>query len=400
MKRLAILDTKYSLTQVFYFASFCALMGYASVYLLDKGVSNTLIGTTLALVSIIAVVTQPMIASIIDKKHLRLQSIIILILFVTVLLSLLLYFFKMPIMLLLCVFVGIVTCMMTIQPLLNSLAFVFEKYGIEVNYGLGRGLGSAAYAFASIALGYFVEKFNASIIPLVYIIFNILLIVVVYLYVIPKNMKHESHINHDENNIQEQLSFVQFCVRYKKFMIFILGIIFVFFTHTLINNFFIQIITPIGGKESEMGIAVFLAAIVELPAMAMFNTVRQKLKCSTLLKISVVMFAVKHLITFLASNVIMIYIAQVFQMGAYAIFVPASVYYVNEVISKGDFVKGQSMVTVGITASGIIANLAGGVLLDTISVSQVLLIGMVVSVIGTVIVFLSIENEHEVQLNK
>ena len=89
----------------------------------------------------------------------------------------------------------------------------------------------------------------------------------------------------------------------------------------------------------------------------------------------------------------MIYVAQVLQIGAYAIFIPASVYYVNEVISKQDLVKGQSMVTVGITASGIIANFAGGILLDAVGVYHLLMIGVVVSVVGGLIVFGSIEKK-------
>ena len=52
------------------------------------------------------------------------------------------------------------------------------------------------------------------------------------------------------------------------------------------------------------------------------------------------------------------------------------------------------MVTVGITASGIIANLAGGILLDTIGVHDLLMIGVVVSVIGALIVFMSIEKKR------
>ena len=128
--------------------------------------------------------------------------------------------------------------MMTIQPLLNSLAFLFEKYGIEVNYGLARGLGSAAYALASAVLGYLVEDFGTSMIPLFYIIGNILLIVVVYTYVVPKNQRHVVHReeNQHEEVKQEQLSFFQFCSIYKKFMIFVVGVILVFFTHTIINK--------------------------------------------------------------------------------------------------------------------------------------------------------------------
>ena len=174
-------------------------------------------------------------------------------------------------------------------------------------------------------------------------------------------------------------------------MVFVLGTVVVFFTHTIINNFFIQILTPIGGNESSMGTAVFLAAIVELPAMGLFNVIRKKVSCTKLLKISVVLFAVKHILIFLATNMTMIYIAQTLQMGAFAIFTPASVYYVNQIISKNDSVKGQSMVTMGITASGILANITGGILLDAVGVHQVLLIGGIVSVIGAIIVMFSLE---------
>ncbi|PJI10456.1 MULTISPECIES: MFS transporter [Clostridium] len=398
MKRLLSLDIKYSLTQILYFGGFCGLMGYASVYLLDRGVSNSVIGMVLALISVISVFAQPMIASYADKnKQIELRTIIAYILVAAIILSFIIYFYKGMVPILLCLFVGISTLMITLQPLLNSLAFVFEKYGITVNYGVARGLGSAAYAIVSITLGYMVEDFGASIIPLVYIAFNIMLIIVVYVYVIPKTEQKEISIDSREEANNNELSFIDFCRTYKKFMIFILGVVAVFFTHTIINNFFIQVIKPIGGTSHEMGTAVFLAAILELPAMSLFNTVRKRVNCTTLIKISVIMFAVKHILTFLATGMVMIYIAQVFQMGAYAIFIPASVYYVNEIIDKRDSIKGQSMVTMAITGSGIIANLLGGILLDLVGVKYVLLIGSVVSVLGAFIVIAAVKNNKVIE---
>lgn len=393
MKRVLSLDIKYSLIQVLYFGAFCALMGYASVYLLSQGVSNSVIGIVLALTSVIGVITQPMIAAYADKnKQIELRTIIMVFIAVAIILSGLIYFMKGASVILLCVFVGIVTMLMTIQPLLNSIAFIFEKYGIEINYGIGRGLGSAAYAIVSFILGYMVEDFGTSVIPLVYLCLNILLIIVVYTYVVPKNLKNEIKTEVAQEQIEEkQLSFIQFTKTYKKFTIFVLGVVLVFFSHTVINNFFIQVITPINGTESQMGTAVFLAAILELPAMGMFNKIRQKIDCGTLIKISAILFAVKHTITFLATNMTMIYIAQVFQIGAYAIMIPASVYYVNEIIAKQDVNKGQSMVPMAITASGIIANLIGGILIDSIGVHQVLFIGVIISIVGAVIVLGSVE---------
>lgn len=396
MRRILSLDIKYSLTQALYFGSFCTLMGYASVFLLGKGFSNSVIGIALALISMIAVFTQPMVASFADKnQHIELRKIIAVILAIAIVLSILIYFLKEPTILLLCVFVGISTFMMTIQPLLNSLAFLFEKYGIEVNFGLARGIGSAAYALVSFVLGYLVEDFGSSQIPLIYIVFNILMLIVVYTYVIPQNEKIEVKNENTQDEEEKQLSFVEFLKKYKKFMIFVGGVVLVFFTHTIINNFFIQVITPINGTESQMGTAVFLAAILELPAMGLFNVIRSKISCTTLIKISVISFALKHGLTYLAPNMAMIYIAQALQIVSYAIFIPASVYYVNQVIAKADSIKGQSMVTMAITASGIIANLMGGILLDAIGVQSVLLIGVVISVIGAIVVILSMENKEK-----
>lgn len=394
MKKILSLDIKYSTIQVLYFGIYVSLMGYASVYLLVKGFSNSVIGIALAISSAIAIFIEPVVADFSDKnKHIELRKIVAGIVIAMAILSASILLLGKGTIILLCVFVGIATLHSILMPLLNSMAFAFERYGIEINYGLGRGLGSATYAIVSLALGYLAEKFGVDIFPIVYLAMNILLIFVVYTFIVPANERKElskEQIKEEEN----QLSFISFCKRYKKFVIFVLGLILVYFTHVIINNFFIQVITPIGGTESNMGIAVFIQAIVELPVMIFFNNIRKKFSYISLIRFAVIMFAVKHILTFMAPNIIVIYIAQAFQMLSYAILIPASVYYANQVIEKSDAIKGQSMVTIAITASGIIANLVGGLLLDIISVHNVLLIGVGISIIGALIVIFSIKNKN------
>lgn len=214
------------------------------------------------------------------------------------------------------------------------------------------------------------------------------LVFVVYSIAKPKNRKV---VKKSKTGNGKQLSLIQFAKKYRKFMILAIGCIAVSFTHTLVNNFFIQIIKPIGGTESQMGIAVFIAAMLELPAMSAFDKVREKVGCTILVKFSVIMFIVKHVITYFAPNMFFIYIAQVTQMFAYAIYTPALVYYVTKVVAIQDINKGQSTITMAIVASGIIANLIGGVLLDVISVSAVLLVGVASSIIGAGITFISLD---------
>ena len=88
--------------------------------------------------------------------------------------------------------------------------------------------------------------------------------------------------------------------------------------------------------------------------MFFFDNLRQKLTLNKLLKISAVMFVVKHALTAFAPNIMFIYIAQATQMLAYAILCPASVYLVNELVDSKDLTKGQSLVTMGQSLSGII----------------------------------------------
>lgn len=394
MKRLASIDIKYTLSQVFYFGAFSAMMGYASVYLLDKGFSNSTIGIVLSICSVLAVVLQPMLASYADKhSDVPLRKVISIVLTFLVVLIAGLVLFPLQGIILLCIIVAIFAVEQSIMPLMNSLAFSFEKYGYEVNYGLARGLGSVSYAIVSMMLGYLIDMYNPNILPIFYLIFNLLLIALMQVFVLPKTATIETNEIKQEDVKKEtrQLSLIQFCGKYKKFMIFVLGFVFVYFAHTIINNFFIQIITNVGGTTSDMGNAVFLAAMLELPTMALFTKVAQKVDCGTLIKISIIMFAVKHGITYLATNMVMIYIAQACQMFAYALFIPASVYYVNNKIDSLDAIKGQSMVTVSMTLAGVIGNLCGGILLDVVGVANVLLVSVILSILGGVIVILSTE---------
>lgn len=388
------LNIKYMASQIFYFGAFAAMMGYASVYLLHKGFSNSTIGIILSLCSILAVFMQPALASFADNhKNIEIRKIINTIVAIAIILSVALLVIPTNQTLIFILIVAIFSLETTIMPLINTLAFIFEKYGIQINFGIARGLGSVAYALTSMALGYIVEWFSPDLLPICYVVFNALLFIVVHLFVLPKNAQivDADEESETEAEVQENVSLLKFSSKYKKFIVFLLGFVLVYFAHTIINNFFIQIITNVGGNSSDMGNAVFLAAMLELPTMAYFTKLSQKVNCGTLIKASIVLFLAKHAITYLATNMVMIYIAQVLQMGAYALFIPASVYYVNCKVDNKDIVKGQSFVTTSMTMSGVFANIIGGILLDAVGVSEVLLIGVILSLIGAVIVLFTVE---------
>lgn len=121
----------------------------------------------------------------------------------------------------------------------------------------------------------------------------------------------------------------------------------------------------------------------------LYNKINQKISSNILIKLAMTMFFIKHLITFLASTISMIYLGQCFQIVAYALFIPASVYYVRENISKQDQLKGQALVTMSMTLAGIFSDLCDGFLIDLMSIKKVLLLATLFSFIGLFISFYS-----------
>ncbi|MBS5370008.1 MAG: MFS transporter [Longibaculum muris] len=385
------LDIRYACIHGFYWMLCCSMIGYASVFLLDKGFTNTTIGTVLAISNILAVFGQPAVASYMDKtSKLSLRMLISLILVVIIALSLVLCFLTGASMVMVVLTIVAFTLMLTLQPFINSLTFAFEKNGIHINFGLARGIGSVAYAVMSLILGNLVAAFSPELLPFFYVGLSLCALFFVYTFFLPG---HKDEIVHQEKETEhDQLSMGQFIKKYKTFMLLLVATVLLFFDHSVINNFFIQVVNHINGNSADMGNAIFLAAVLELPTMALFTKFQQKIGCKNMMLISAVFFSVKHVLTYFAVNMFMIYVAQVMQMLAYAVFIPASVYYVSQLVEEHDMNKGQALVTGAMTLASVFASLAGGVLLDALGVSKVLMIGAIISVLGTICMFISVED--------
>lgn len=397
------LNIKYVANQFFYFSMFASMIAFISVYLLHKGFDNATIGTVLSIMSLSTIGIQTLLANYIDKKKdVRLQDVISFLAIGIVLGSISLYF--MPIDLgILGLTILLLAVGQALMTFVNSLAFIYEKFGIHINYGIARGMGSFAYAIITIVLGQIVKATTPDILPLFYAVFAFLLLVSVRTYSLPEEDKIIVEDEGVEESVAEQVAVEQnifsFFLKYSRLVLLMGGVVFLFFAHTLINNFLIQVITPIGGDSGVMGTAVFVAAIVELPAMMNFEQLSRKIAIDRLLKISAVFFLAKHALTYLAPNMFVIYLAQFLQIGAYSVAYPALVEYINKIVDLEDLVKGQSLLTTAIALSSVFASFLGGILLDTVGVSQTLFIGVLTTIIGLLVVFVAVENPREHELN-
>ena len=80
---------------------------------------------------------------------------------------------------------------------------------------------------------------------------------------------------------------------------------------------------------------------------------------------------------------------------AFALLMPSMVYYVNEIMSPGEAVKGQSLFTMMFTFSTIIASFAGGWILDASGAKVLTFVSALITAAGAVVVFLSIDKVED-----
>jgi PPP family 3-phenylpropionic acid transporter len=378
---------RYIIINATYFAVYSGIHAYSSVFLLEKGFSNTLIGITLALANILSVIFQPLVAGLIDKqgkltnRNVSMASTALLLIG-----SILLLIIKNGIVAIFIIFALIYMVQMVYQPIITAMYFEYEAAGCHIYYGLARGLGSAGFAVTSVFTGMAIGKFGVSILMILDIIF--LTIALIVLFFFKKPTVKTSEPAKDEVAHNNLFSFIK---TYPGFMLFVLGAVCFFFAHNAINDYMIQIITPLGGTEAQMGTAVFIAAILELPTMALIDKVMKKISCRNLLLIAGAAFLIKTLLMLIAPNMAVVYISQAMQMFAYAVFIPVSAYFVNQTMKRLDQVKGQAYVNVSITLGGVFSSLVCGRLLDIKGPNFMLTVSLVVTTIGLAIAFIALK---------
>lgn len=383
----------YSFLQIAYWVTSAVVFCFTTVFLQFRGYSNYEIGIVFAVGNIIGFVSQPLIAGYIDRSDRRtLLRCIRITAVLAVLLMLAVYFLPSGSISLIGVYALLVAGNTLLNPLCISLSFYIESWGCGINFSRARALGSLSYAVCNVILGMLVQRVSENAVPTAFILFSSLLGLATLLFV-PVDRAHRIAFpeRRAQAAVERSSGLLEFARENKRFMLFLLGTATLYFTHGMIGNFMIEFIRSIGGGSEDMGNVLAFMTVVEVPVMLLFGRLTRRFRCSSLLRFAVIMFTVKELMIYLASSLPALYAAEALQAFSFALFVPASVRYVDEVIAKHNAVKGQAFVTSMMTLGSIFASYIGGLLLDTSTPGFTLLVGVIVSAVGTLIMLGAIQ---------
>jgi PPP family 3-phenylpropionic acid transporter len=383
------LTANYALIQSISNMAYCCVVSFAAVFLLSRGFSNAEVGVTLAIAGGLTLVSQPFIASFADRtRRVSLSQIVAGFLLFSLAIGLLLLLTPSMFVLTAILYI-LLFCAFNCQvPLITSMAMEHVNAGTPLNFSLARGIGSFAFALLALLLGALSDQYGGWIVIVIGMLVSVVGILLVLRF--PRSQRSTHTV---DNPLADSLSFGAFMRQNKLFMALIGSIALLYFSHILINTYAIQIISRVGGSESDMGISSAIGGFLELPAMALFPLILKRIKnVATILKWSSFFLVLKTLVTLLAPTIGWIYVAQCLQFFAFAMFIPASVYYVNQVIYGANKVKGQTSMVLGMSISAMLGNFLGGIMLDSSGgVGFMLSVGLAVSFLGLVLVLLFIK---------
>ena len=400
-----ILNSGYGAIFGSYWVIYAVVSSFASVFMLAKGYTNSQIGVTLAAANVLAVVMQPLLADFVDRsKRFDVMGTTGFLTVCMMVLTVGMFTFKGGSLGLCVVFVLLIAFHTVLQPLFNSLAFRLEDAGVAINFGIARSVGSLAYSVFVAIFGTLVEHLGINIVPVANELACLMLIAsLVFTAYYFKKGKAQNERGREavygkprEEDAKaseevEDINLVQFIKRNRMFFLMNLGVLGLFFSNAVLNNYMAQICTGVGGTTEDMGRILGVMAFLEIPTMVFFKQLRRKFSCQLLLKAAAIGFTVKIAICWLANSVVMLFIGQLFQPVSFALFLPGMVYFSDEMMSRGEAVKGQALFTTMITITTIFATLFGGMILDASGPKMLTFISTLATAAGAAVVILAVD---------
>lgn len=385
------LNIEYFSLQSLFWMTYCMVVGFSVTYLLSCGYSNSEAGYILASANICALILQPFLADLADhSKKINAMTILLVSIAIIFVCSIGLFFISIRSAVLTLIYVVMITLANAVIAFLTSVQFLMDTSKSKINFGLCRAGGSLCFAILSALMGIMIERIGMKSIPTTLFIIT-LLIVVLCMYITRHRINDKQTTGSTLEKRQSSSLFVFFREN-PKFMILSVAMLFIYYAHAFITNFTISIVRNVGGNHREMGYLIAFMALMELPGMIGFKEISRRFKVSSLLLFSMIMFSVKAIIVWLSPSLITLTFGFALQVVSFALYIPASVQYANIIIDEKDTVKAQMMFNFMQAGGAVFSSIIGGWLIDFSGISHALLVGAILSCIGTMIAFMGIQN--------
>lgn len=382
------LTFRYTLQQCAYWAAAAGVVSFASAFLLEKGFAPSHIGVLLAAGNLLSCAAQPVLAGWADRIGGNIVKWFIAgLTAVSIGCFASLQLLPLPAALYGLVYLLGIFSFDAMNPLLNAVSVSYNHAGFKINYGVGRGIGSFAFALAALLIGKVMASFGADWMIWISIVLLALNVAVTLGY---PGLTEGREV---QEAGRECCSVPVFFRRYKWYCVSLLGVMCLAMFHAMTENYLIEVVSPLGGDSGTVGTALFVATAIEMVVIVNFDWLRSKISDAWLLRLAGLSFLLKSVLFLMAKNVIAIYGIQLLQATSYSFLSPTQLYYADAKVHPADMVKGQAFITAAYTLGCAIGNFTGGQLLDAFDVRVMLWAGVAMAAAGTAVFFLTVNKK-------
>lgn len=374
----------YTAIQMMYWGIYGLIYSFASIYLLSKGFANAQIGLVLGGAHLLSTLMQPTVAAVVERTGAKLLHAVVALMGFIAVMGLALYALNLPLIVAAVCFMCTLATISAVQSSISALIQSFEAADMPVNFGFSRGFGSLTYATVVAIMGRVMENVAPGMLPLFYLIASAVMCAFLLMIRMPEGRA-------DKKPVASKETAAMTLLKRPWFLLLMAGTACLALNAIMVGSYLIQVMTEIGGGSTEMGIAAAIAACMECPAMLLYSRISKKLggDRKTMVLCGWV-WCFKCGLIAIAQSPYTIFAAQFLQFAGYGFFVPASVRYIRQLLPEQAFLKGQSLSGSAFTLGSLIAAFGGGIMLDALGVRTTLYIGQGFSIVGAVMLTLSV----------
>ena len=362
-------EYRYAAVQGTYWASNCTLRGLMAVFLTFHGFNDAQIGYTSSLVYCFTITLSLLLSAWADRHPLSPLKRTVSALFLLALAAAgVLYLLPLPVLLMMVVYALDCCFHNCADSILNALMMQYVDNGIPARYGWPRGVGSITYATMAWVLGILMERYTPNIILPVFLLMCGLSLVAILTLPDPGPRKlRESG---------RKVSYIEMLRSNPTLVLLLCACILAGMGQCAGSTFLIRVVEKLGGTSEELGLAMFIQAGVELPAMFASSWLLKRFSARVLLTLSFCAGGLKMLMLALVPSLPLLYGVMAFSVFCFGIFGFASVLFVNSIAGEQEKVRAQSLLSLCYTsgAGGILGNLLAGALIGPLGVSNLLLV--------------------------
>lgn len=380
----------FALIQVFLWGTYGILFSYANPYLTEKiGLSDSLAGIVLCIATAISFLLQPLVTALADRRGLRVKKILLFSGLFTAVCAAATMLPGLSASATMLLFAA--SCVgLQVQPSFsNALGMEGIRGGQQIDFALARGIGSVSFGLSARIGALLIQALGMDGTAIAGAVTALLMTLATMLMPEAKQLAPRSEDKPTTASV--------FFGENPKLATLLLGAVLLYVGHNVLSNCMFRIAqsklpgVDTAGVTGIQGTALLIAAAVELPTMFLFTKIVRRIRCDLLLLTSCIFMTLRLLLTLLLPGEYGLYIAQLSQMLGFALFAVSTVYYVGTVVEKRNVVKGQTYLGAANTLGCVLAYAGGGLLIDAVGVGKMQLVCLLISLVGTLLVLLSLQ---------